>query len=270
MASAKHPDAYVRLARPSEVPAITRVLTRAFAKDPAMNWYGCVPELVPDCESQTPSAQRSMRNLSWFQSAILKSTVLVKGLVTVVVVPSVEDGEDAEQESNRDTVEAREEVVAVALWLPPGKTLDMGPVTFLRSGIMKVIQGWGLTGAKRVLWDFSPAVERTLEKAFKARGLDRLDSWHLFEMVVDPSHQGRGYSSLLMEEGFRRTSPKPVHLEATTAKNRDIYAHFGFEVDEEHQFGVGAVDKDGIRARGKAATGYPEWVMTKVCSLFHK
>lgn len=121
-----------------------------------------------------------------------------------------------------------------------------------------------------MLWDFSPAVERTLEKAFKARGLDRLDSWHLFEMVVDPSHQGRGYSSLLMEEGFRRTSPKPVHLEATTAKNRDIYAHFGFEVDEEHQFGVGAVDKDGIRARGKAATGYPEWVMTKVCSLFHK
>lgn len=113
-----------------------------------MNWYGCVPELVPDCESQTPSAQRSMRNLSWFQSAILKSTVLVKGLVTIVVVPSVEDGEDAEQELNRDTVEAREEVVAVALWLPPGKTLDMGPVTFLRSGIMKVIQGWGLTGAK--------------------------------------------------------------------------------------------------------------------------
>lgn len=151
MASAKHPDAYVRLARPSEFPAITRVLTRAFAKDPAMNWYGCVPELVPDCESQTPSAQRSMRNLSWFQSAILKSTVLVKGLVTIVVVPSVEDGEDAEQELNRDTVEAREEVVAVALWLPPGKTLDMGPVTFLRSGIMKVIQGWGLTGAKVVL-----------------------------------------------------------------------------------------------------------------------
>lgn len=99
-----------------------------------------------------------------------------------------------------------------------------------------------------MLWDFSPAVERTLEKAFKAHGLDRLDSWHLFEMVVDPSHQGRGellcaanedfhsqcdfseYSSLLMEEGFQRTSPKPVHLEATTAKNRDIYAHFGFEV----------------------------------------
>ena len=35
---------------------------------------------------------------------------------------------------------------------------------------------------------------------------------------------------MLMEEGFRRTHPKPVHLEATTTENRDIYAHSGFEV----------------------------------------
>ena len=37
-------------------------------------------------------------------------------------------------------------------------------------------------------------------------------------------------------------------------------------MNEEHQFGVGAVDKNGLKARGEAATGYPEWVMTKVCS----
>lgn len=35
---------------------------------------------------------------------------------------------------------------------------------------------------------------------------------------------------MLIEEGFRRASPKPVHLEATTAKSRDIYARYGFEV----------------------------------------
>ena len=35
---------------------------------------------------------------------------------------------------------------------------------------------------------------------------------------------------MLMEDGFRRTSPKPVHLEATKASTRDLYAHFGFEV----------------------------------------
>lgn len=35
---------------------------------------------------------------------------------------------------------------------------------------------------------------------------------------------------MLMEAGFRRTTPKPVHLEATKAPTRDIYEHFGFEV----------------------------------------
>ena len=39
-----------------------------------------------------------------------------------------------------------------------------------------------------------------------------------------------GYTSLLMDAGFRRTTPKPVHLEATKASTRNIYAHYGFEV----------------------------------------
>ena len=97
-----------------------------------------------------------------------------------------------------------------------------------------------------MILDFTPAVEHALETAFKARGLDRLDSWYLFEMVVDPNHQGKGqyvpltaaftnpvetgYTSLLMDAGFHRTTPKPVHLEATKASTRDIYAHYGFEV----------------------------------------
>ena len=39
-----------------------------------------------------------------------------------------------------------------------------------------------------------------------------------------------GYATILMEDGFRRASPEPVHLEATTAFSRDIYLHYGFEV----------------------------------------
>ena len=34
----------------------------------------------------------------------------------------------------------------------------------------------------------------------------------------------------MMKDGFTRTNPYPVHLEATTAKSRDVYAHFKFEV----------------------------------------
>ena len=33
-----------------------------------------------------------------------------------------------------------------------------------------------------------------------------------------------------MKDGFKRTESKPIHLEATKARTRDIYARFGFEV----------------------------------------
>lgn len=39
-----------------------------------------------------------------------------------------------------------------------------------------------------------------------------------------------GLCGLMMRDGFERSNPKPVHLESTTAKSRDIYAHYGFEV----------------------------------------
>jgi hypothetical protein len=36
------------------------------------------------------------------------------------------------------------------------------------------------------------------------------------------------------------------------------------QIDEEHEFGKGKVDVNGLAARGTMATGFPEWVMTKV------
>ena len=98
-----------------------------------------------------------------------------------------------------------------------------------------------------MLSDWTPVVEREKADAFKARGLDLKDSWHLLTVVVDPRHQRKGQfglsyryryscwlhsgiSSMLLKEGIRRASPKPIHLEATTANSRDIYARYGFEV----------------------------------------
>ncbi|KAJ3874584.1 hypothetical protein F5051DRAFT_462497 [Lentinula edodes] len=129
-------------------------------------------------------------------------------------------------------------IIGVTLWLKPGQSVDLGILDMIRSGGLKALWGWGFMGLKRVFLDFTPAVEQSLKKGFHSRNLDRLDSWHLLEMVVDPEFEGM-----------------------------DIYAHFGFEVDKEHQSGVGSVDENGMRARGEKATGYPEWVMTKVINL---
>nr|VWP02580.1 Trihydroxynaphthalene reductase (EC (T3HN reductase) [Ganoderma boninense] len=253
--SGRHPKARVRAAVPTELEDVACVLTRAFVNDPAMNWFGGVKEPVRDLDNPgTRSEQKTVRNQNWFQRAAVKATFLINGFIDVVVIPG----------SSSESKGEKEEIVAVAIWFPPGESLDLSPVTFVRAGLLRVIWGWGFSGGKRMLVDFSPAIEDSLAKSFKGRGLDRQDSWYLMEIVVDPVHQGKGYTTMLMDAGFQRTTPKPVHLEATKARTRDIYAHYGFEIDEEHQFGVGAVDMNGLKARGDAATGYPEWVMTKV------
>ena len=150
----KHPSAYVRMAQPSELPTLTNVLTRAFAKDPAMNWYGCVTILVKDIDHPTPAEAKSMRNLGWFQAAICKATLLEGGTITVVAIP--DEDKNVSSKPSRSTHThlnaadnaSGEEIIAVSLWLPPGKTLDMGPLTLLRCGILNVIRGWGFTGVK--------------------------------------------------------------------------------------------------------------------------
>ena len=58
MASSETPQPYVRVAKPSEYAEATRVLTRAFAKDPAMNWYGNVREMVDDIDINAEVTQK--------------------------------------------------------------------------------------------------------------------------------------------------------------------------------------------------------------------
>lgn len=49
-----------------------------------------------------------------------------------------------------------------------------------------------------MLSDWTPVVEREKAEAFKARGLDLKDSWHLLTVVVDPRHQRKGQSQFLI------------------------------------------------------------------------
>ena len=150
----RHPSAYVRLAQLSELPAITRVLTRAFARDPDMNWCGSAPQLVADVDSPTPSEQTTMRNLSWYQSALCKAIFLDGGVITVVAIPFDDkppmDNKAGEYDRLEGPLEAAadEQIAAVSLWMPPGRVPDMGPITFLRCGMLQVMRGWGLTGLK--------------------------------------------------------------------------------------------------------------------------
>jgi len=62
------------------------------------------------------------------------------------------------------------------------------------------------------------------------------DHWHLQTLGVEPTHQGKGYGSLLMEfmlEKIDNSKPLPVFLETSTEINVKFYKRFGFEVMKE-------------------------------------
>jgi len=62
------------------------------------------------------------------------------------------------------------------------------------------------------------------------------DHWYLQTLGVEPTQQGKGYGSLLMEymlEKIDNTNPLPVFLETSTEINVKFYKRFGFEVARE-------------------------------------
>ncbi|TBU42604.1 hypothetical protein BD309DRAFT_991583 [Dichomitus squalens] len=251
----RNPDAYVRPVKPTELPQVIDLLTRAFINDPTMCYYGHVPALVQDPVHPTPSDEKTIRDLRVFWNAMARIPLCIGGNIDVVVAPSSQTNGSADHAPE-------EQIVAVALWLPPGTSLDFTLPTLLRAEFHKVPFVWGFTGLKRLV-AFTPVVEKTLKREFKNRKIDRFDTWHVWAIAVDPEHQGAGYSSMLFHHGFRRASPKVIHLVASKPKNKDIYEHFGFETVETHIVGVGQVDAAGLKASGDAAKGVPEFVMIK-------
>ena len=145
----RHPNAYVRAAKPSELPAVTDVLTRAFLDDPTMCYYGSAPALVKDPANPTPSEEKTIRALHVFQGAMARVPWLVGGNVDVVVIPSEPEGSTSEPNKGKEA--SKEQIVAVALWLPPGTTLDLKLSTLLRAGIHKVAFTWGFNGVMVIL-----------------------------------------------------------------------------------------------------------------------
>jgi len=194
-------------------------------------------------------ARRTVEALGHFQLMLVKMAKIL-GMIVVVVEKEGEGGEG-------------EKIVGGALWLRPGSSMDPSPLTFIRISPWRALWNWGLGTLKKSLFDYAPTVDKIFDETFAERKLKPLDSWHLFEIAVDPTCEGKGYCSLLLRDGLQRAAGKPVILEATTPRSRDIYAHFGFELNKEHRFGVGSVDEMGVVAKGETAVGLPIFIMTK-------
>ena len=112
------------------------------------------------------------------------------------------------------TAIATPDLSAVALWLGPGVEAD------------------GATIEELVHEAASPTRYATLDRFFDQaeRFHPHVIHWYLPLIGVDPPAQGRGLGSTLVTGGLEAADRDglPSYLEATSARSRDLYAHFGF------------------------------------------
>ena len=111
------------------------------------------------------------------------------------------------------------DLLAVALWLPPG----VGPDEEAFAGVLK-----------------ESLDEQTLEVFLGTDGfleqMDHLhpsvDHWYLTLTGVDVIAQGRGLGSTILRHGLATCDRDglPAYLEATSPRSRDFYLRHGFEV----------------------------------------
>jgi GNAT superfamily N-acetyltransferase len=112
---------------------------------------------------------------------------------------------------------------AVALWLPPGVHVDEEPLVAL------------------IQESVDPRNRATAFSLFErmASHHPAEPHWYLPLIGVTPSHQGKGYGSLLLEHAIDRCDREglPAYLEATSPRSVPLYKRHGFEVVAELRVG---------------------------------
>lgn len=116
----------------------------------------------------------------------------------------------------------------VAVWLPYINK-EYKFITDIRCAFKAKFYKLGREAGKRIkpIEEYSTKIHREYAPG---------DHWYLQTLGVEPTHQGKGYGSLLMEymlEKIDNTNPLPVFLETSTEINVKFYKRFGFEVVRE-------------------------------------
>lgn len=121
------------------------------------------------------------------------------------------------------TAHGLEDCVAVALWLAPGVSPDVETVMGLMRESMDDQTFAGING----MFEQMDALHPTA------------DHWYLPLTGVDPRAQRRGLGSTLLSYALAICDRDrlPAYLEATSPRNRNLYARHGFTVVEVIQAG---------------------------------
>ena len=181
----------------------TTTLERAFSTDPMFTW------IFPDPTRRPQSLQRFNR------------VALEYGLRYGHVTQS-DDG------------------MAVAIWIPPGRTLTMGGM--VRSGILTVPFRIGFRPLARFM-----GANQIMERIHKKYVPE--PHWYLMIVGVDPELQGRGRGTALLKEGLARADQAncPCYLDTSQERNLALYERHGFVIVETAALGDGGPTGWGMR-----------------------
>jgi ribosomal protein S18 acetylase RimI-like enzyme len=175
----------------NQIDAAASVLTRAFSSDPLFTYF------FPTVEGRTKKLQ------TYF-------TVMIRyGL------------------SNGEVVATSNELEAVAIWLPPGRT-GYSTGAMIVSGAQQMAVSFGVVPVAKML-RFSHYANRVHDRRAPFK------HWYLQTIGVEPSAQGQGYASLLLRSQMERLDRNGLrcYLDTQSVRNVAIYEHYGFKVVEK-------------------------------------
>ncbi|KAK8127477.1 hypothetical protein PG984_008585 [Apiospora sp. TS-2023a] len=124
----------------------------------------------------------------------------------------------------------------VALWLPPGQTMDDWWTT-LRSGMWRLYWQLSPEGRRRYYNELLPLLHDTKRDVMGDRDDD---CYYLVYLGTKPSGRGRGYATKLIEDMAVKADAenRAMYLESSSLKNNAYYAKFGFEVKKDIYMGM--------------------------------
>ncbi len=113
------------------------------------------------------------------------------------------------------TADTVDNYCAVAMWLPPGVGSDEEEIDAVVAESIPVAEQDDVNALFEQMGEFHPTE----------------DHWYLPLIGVDFASQSRGHGSGLLQHALERcdTDGLPAYLEATTPRNRALYARYAFE-----------------------------------------
>lgn len=126
--------------------------------------------------------------------------------------------------------------------MKPGKS-PTNVWTLIPSGGISVLSHAGISGLKKMLFEFPKAIG-----PIKQKHIPDGKYYYVFNLGTHSEGQGKGFGGQLIRELQERASKDntPIWLEATTESSTRLYSRLGFETVAELTMGKGSAGSDGM------------------------